>query len=141
MKRKPSTTTVSFWLDSKLASDLIKKAITQWLSLNEYTRDIFLDALAERELRDDTVTRANEFSKRTGRRRSTTNAQIERVRGLGASCVIFWTNWVVVYRLLDLDLVSILADRPCWQSRIKAIRSPLRPYPQPLNLCFLFSLS
>ncbi|PZV10953.1 MAG: hypothetical protein DCF22_15570 [Leptolyngbya sp.] len=38
---------------------------------------------------------------------------------VGASCVILWTNWLVVYRLLVL--VSLLADRLWWQSRIKAI--------------------
>lgn len=54
MKRK-SSTTVSFRIDSKLASDLTKKAIAQRLSLHEYTRDMFLDALAERELRDDLI--------------------------------------------------------------------------------------
>lgn len=54
MKRK-SSTTVSFRLDSKLASDLTKKAIAQRLSLHEYTRDMFLDALAERELRDELI--------------------------------------------------------------------------------------
>lgn len=53
MRKKQASVTISFRIDSKLASDLSKKAIAQRLSLHEYTRDMFLDALAERELRDE----------------------------------------------------------------------------------------
>jgi predicted nucleic acid-binding Zn-ribbon protein len=55
LKTKHTSTTISFRIDSKLASDLTKRAIAKRLSLHEYTRDIFLDALAERELRDELV--------------------------------------------------------------------------------------
>lgn len=55
MKKQPSTKTISFRIDSKLAAKLRKQALEQRLSLHEYVRDLFLDALSQQDLRDEVV--------------------------------------------------------------------------------------
>lgn len=44
---------MSFRIESKLAASLTKKAIAQRLSLNQYVKDIFVDALVQQDVRDD----------------------------------------------------------------------------------------
>jgi predicted nucleic acid-binding Zn-ribbon protein len=55
MKKQPSSTTISFRIDSTLANELKKKGLSQRQSLHEYARNLFLDALAERDLRDQVI--------------------------------------------------------------------------------------
>jgi hypothetical protein len=53
MKKATASTTISFRISRQLASELTKKAIAERLSLHEYARNSFLDALAQQELRDE----------------------------------------------------------------------------------------
>ncbi|MBE9117252.1 toxin-antitoxin system HicB family antitoxin [Lusitaniella coriacea LEGE 07157] len=55
MKKKPSSKTISFRIDSRLAAKLHRQALEQRLSLHEYVRELFLDALSQQELRDEVI--------------------------------------------------------------------------------------
>jgi len=55
MKKKLSSKTISFRIDSQLAAKLQRQALDQRLSLHEYVREKFLDALSQQELRDEVV--------------------------------------------------------------------------------------
>jgi hypothetical protein len=55
MKKKISSKTISFRIDSRLAAKLHRKALDQRLSLHEYVRELFLDALSQQELRDEVM--------------------------------------------------------------------------------------
>lgn len=44
---------ISFRLESKLAARLNKKAIAERLSLNQYVKELFINALVQQDLRDD----------------------------------------------------------------------------------------
>lgn len=51
---------MSFRIESKLAASLTKKAIAERLSLNQYVKDIFVDALVQQDVRDDLMEIHNE---------------------------------------------------------------------------------
>ena len=55
MKKKPSSKTISYRLDAKLAVKLRREALELGQSLHEYARDIFLDALSQQEIRDEVI--------------------------------------------------------------------------------------
>lgn len=51
---------MSFRIESKLSARLNKKAIAERLSLNQYVKDIFVDALVQQDVRDDLMEIHNE---------------------------------------------------------------------------------
>ena len=53
MKKSPATTVITFRLERKLAARLNKKAVAEHLSLNQYVRSIFIEALVQQDVRDD----------------------------------------------------------------------------------------
>ena len=53
MKKRPASKVVSFRIESKLAARLLKKALAERISLNQYVKDIFVDALIQQDVRDD----------------------------------------------------------------------------------------
>ena len=55
MKKQLSTKTVSFRIDGQLAAKLNRQALDQRLSLHEYIRELFLDALSQQPLRDEVI--------------------------------------------------------------------------------------
>ena len=53
MKKRSASKVVSFCIESKLAARLLKKALAERISLNQYVKDIFVDALIQQDVRDD----------------------------------------------------------------------------------------
>ncbi|NER93513.1 MAG: toxin-antitoxin system HicB family antitoxin [Symploca sp. SIO1B1] len=53
MKKSPATTVITFRIERKLAARLNKKAVAEHLSLNQYVRSIFIEALVQQDVRDD----------------------------------------------------------------------------------------
>lgn len=55
MKKKNSSKTISFRIDSRLEAKLHRKALEQRLSVHEYVRELFLDGLSQQELRSEVI--------------------------------------------------------------------------------------
>lgn len=61
MKKTASSKTISFRIDGKLARKLSRKSLELRLSLHEYAREIFLDALSQQDVIDEVTEMRHEM--------------------------------------------------------------------------------